>query len=181
MENTENTFTKSKNKGNTSRYIAIIIVGLLVAGIVWYAQNPVFNSSFRNGEQVVTDLTHQIGEDMQKISLLGPKDTVESDIERYYKPIVTPELYAIWKTDINLVPGRVTSSPYPQKIDITRTEKMSKTKYRIFGTVVEVANGAGDTTEVAGTYPITITYSYLNGKWLISELEKGPYAAEEQD
>ncbi len=59
-----------------------------------------------------------------------------------YAPYVAPELLDAWKSDPQHAPGRLTSSPSPDRIGIRAVQMNADGSYVVTGTVIETASGA---------------------------------------
>jgi hypothetical protein len=170
-----------KNK-KTLQIIGIIVAVVIVGGAIWYSQAHQKSSNLVGGEYAVAGITNAFGANLKMVSLLADKDDVAASMDIHYKPFVTPELLAEWKADPTLAPGRQTSSPFPDKIEVASVSKINSRTYKVTGNVLEVANGTKGSTQVVSVYPITLTYKNFDGTWLITELEKGqPAAASKND
>ena len=81
----------------------------------------------------------KFGSVLQKVSLLGPKEELEKSMKEY-GDVVSSGLLEQWLTDPLNAPGRLTSSPWPDRIDIKTTEKLSDNSYELNGEVIEITN-----------------------------------------
>jgi hypothetical protein len=180
MENIQEPINTPKKRNNLLKLAGIIVVGLLVVAYVWNTQKDTPSSNLVGGEYAVSGITKAFGANLKMVSLMAPAEEVSTAMDRQYKPFVTPELLAAWKSDPMSAPGRLTSSPYPDRIEIASVSKLSKTSYKVTGNVIEVTNASKGATETASVYPIALTYTNVDGTWLISAMEKGePEAAKE--
>jgi hypothetical protein len=66
---------------------------------------------------------------------------VISSLRENYSQFVSPALLAQWQSDPENAPGRVTSSPWPERIEIIDTEKLADSKYQVKGDIIEVTSG----------------------------------------
>ncbi|HOQ09731.1 MAG TPA: copper amine oxidase N-terminal domain-containing protein, partial [Syntrophomonadaceae bacterium] len=71
-----------------------------------------------NEQAVVSKLVADFGQRLKNVSLLAPDDVVTKSIKENYAEYVSPELLAQWQKDPANAPGRLTSSPWPERIDI---------------------------------------------------------------
>jgi len=58
------------------------------------------------------------GRALQQVSLLAPDRLLEASLREHYAAFVTPALLQQWTSDPALAPGRLTSSPWPDRIEI---------------------------------------------------------------
>lgn len=119
-------------------------------------------------ETAVIQLVADFGGRLKNVSLLAPLDVVKNSIQQNYRGLVSPALLAKWQNDPDNAPGRATSSPWPERIEITAMKKLSDSKYEIKGQVVtmtsvEMVNGG-----VAGRSPITLNAEKIDNRWLIN-------------
>lgn len=120
-------------------------------------------------ETAVMQLVADFGSKLKNVSLLAPQDIVKNSLQESYGSLVSPALLAMWQNDVNKAPGRATSSPWPERIEITAMEKLSDSKYQIKGEVitmtsVEMVNGG-----VAGRSPIMLVAEKIDNRWLIND------------
>lgn len=127
------------------------------------------------GELEVKLLLKAFGKNLQKVSLLAPEDQVVASIEENYGDYVVPELLQRWKADPLSAPGRLASSPWPDRIDILSMEMIDETRYAIYGEIIEVTGVELERGGAAAKRPVAITVEKLDGRWLISDLKLGEY------
>lgn len=114
-------------------------------------------------EELVVSLIESFGNKLQNVSLLGPKTELEKSMKENYGGIVSPELIEQWLKDPLSAPGRLTSSPWPDRIDITDTQRQSDQKYAAKGEIVEVTG-----TEVVDRRPIQLFVEKVGEQWMIT-------------
>lgn len=130
-----------------------------------------FQNQDSSDETVVAQLVADFGSKLKKVSLLAPADIVKNSIQENYGDLVSPALLAKWQRDLQNVPGRGASSPWPERIEIVSIEKLSNSRYQIQGeiikmTSVEMVNGG-----IAGKGPITLEVEKIGNRWLITAYE----------
>lgn len=113
-------------------------------------------------EAEVRQLVEDFGTRLQNVSLLAP-DAGEQ-MATHYAALVTPELLAAWQADPLNAPGRQTSSPWPDRIDILSMEQLDAQTYAVSAEIVEATSDNPDVHR----QPVEITVSRVNGEWLIS-------------
>ena len=119
------------------------------------------------GQAEVRDLVENFGKRLQTVSLQAPDAAQE--IQTQYAEFVSPALLEMWVNDVSRAPGRMVSSPWPDRIEIATLSKESSDRYEITGFVVEVTS-----TEVVGggaaaRIPVHMVVQRGQGRWLISE------------
>jgi hypothetical protein len=76
------------------------------------------------------------------------------------------------KKDMRGKAGRLTSSPWPDHIDVTAINKNTDGSYTIQGTVAEVTSVEEQTGGTADSYPVTIMLEKRNNIWLITSFNR---------
>jgi len=142
-----------------------IALGLaFLFGSVYYAQfygNPLSRTASQ--EEVVKEF----GTHLKNVSLLGEAEDVARAMEEHYGPFVDPDTLAAWKADPQSAPGRLTSSPWPDRIDVAATgTPIGSNEYRVEGVVVEMTSDnilyGGETIG----YPVVVMLKH-NASWQI--------------
>lgn len=124
-------------------------------------------------------VVEEFGTKMQNVQVLADKTMAADAIAREYAPFITPTLLSLWQQDPTLAPGRLTSSPWPDHIQITSLERENRSKYIIEGDIVEVSNEAGlAEPKEAVRRPAVFTVEKDNGAWKISSVVLGAYPGE---
>jgi len=99
--------------------------------------------------QAVTSLVENFGKMLKMVSLLAPEQDVRNSLQTHYGKFVSPSLLEKWQNDPRQAPGRLVSSPWPDRIDVLAVEKVADDRYRVKGEIIEVASagtgGAGGT------------------------------------
>jgi hypothetical protein len=172
-------------RGQTTGWIiGLIIVIIVLAGVgFWYSsslqtapaaptadettggsQQPAASSE----EEAVRSTVASFGRALQMVSLSASSSAIASSATQYYAPYVSLNLLAYWQGAPSTTPGRLTSSPWPDRIDITSAVKNADGTYAVTGRVVETTSAGGQT----GSYPVSITLDNENGRWLITKFQR---------
>lgn len=123
-----------------------------------------------NEEELVKTVVEGFGKKLQHVSVLAPSDSVKESIQEHYSEFVTPELLNRWLDDPSSAPGRLTSSPWPERIEILAMEEVEEDVYEVQGEVLEVTS-AGDAEEnVVSRIPIKLTVKKVDDQWLINDV-----------
>jgi len=121
----------------------------------------------------VRALVSSFSNQMDSVSLLAP-DAAET-IRKAYEPYVAPALIKAWAMDPLSAPGRLTSSPSPDFIEIGTVTETSPNEYAVTGEIVLVTS-TGD----AGRVPVSLTVESIDGHFLITQyVEQGKSEPEE--
>lgn len=125
-------------------------------------------------KQAVISQVEEFGKSLQMVSLLAPADVLQKSIQDNYSRYVTADLLAKFQSDPLNAPGRLTSSPWPDRIEVLSAEKISEDLYKVEGKIVEVTT-AGETNDTVINRPITLEVKNMDGQWLISSVTLGEY------
>lgn len=115
----------------------------------------------------VKQLVEELGRKLQTVSLLSPN--VQDEIAGTYSEYVSSELLEAWISDLSQAPGRIVSSPWPDRIEITTASQISEDEYSISATIIEITISELVSGGVANTIPVRVKVRRLNGKWRIIE------------
>lgn len=121
-------------------------------------------------KKAVQDLVLEFGNKLQMVSLLAPEDMVKKSMEENYKTFVSSSLLEKWTKDIQNAPGRLTSSPYPDHIEILSIEKLSEDSYEVKGEIIELTAMDKLNGGFASRQPIDLTVKNINNAWVIDEV-----------
>jgi len=80
-----------------------------------------------------------------------------------------------WLSDPSQALGRLTSSPWPDRIEIKSIVPMEGNKYLVKGNIIEVTSVEVVNGGKAASRPIELTVENSTGKWLINEIKLGDY------
>ena len=110
----------------------------------------------------VRTLVGAFGNQLNTVSLLSPE--VADEIRKAYGPYAAPELLDAWVMDPLAAPGRLTSSPWPDHIEVTSVFMTMSGTYEVAG-VIKMVTSSGD----AGDVPVALTVSQREGRFLITK------------
>lgn len=127
-------------------------------------------------KKAVTDLVGEFGQKLKMVSLLAPKEIVVDSMKENYGGLVSPELLALWQKNPQNAPGRMVSSPWPERIDILSADKKPDLTYEVKGNIIEITSSEAEHGGVAAKRPITLTVQKTDGHWLITDVTLGSYA-----
>lgn len=125
----------------------------------------------RQEEAVRTQVTG-FGAALRMVSLLAPQEQVETAMQQYYGAYTAPELLSQWETSPQSAPGRLTSSPWPERIDVSSVKKIADDTYVVEGAVIEVTSADTRESGAAASYPVIITLQKRGDAWLIVGFQK---------
>lgn len=118
-------------------------------------------------ETEIRELVEHFGKTLRNVSLQAP--TAAQDLQQQYSEFVSPALLEAWMNDVFSAPGRMVSSPWPDRIEITSLESETSDKYVIRGFVVEMTSTEVGSDEAANKIPVQMLVERRAGRWLITE------------
>ncbi len=118
-------------------------------------------------EAAVRDLVENFGKRLQTVSLLA--SDAAQEMQRQYSEFISPTLLETWMKDVSKAPGRIVSSPWPARIEITTLARETPDRYVIDGLVVEVTSVEVVNGGAANKIPVHIIVEKDQGRWLITE------------
>lgn len=124
----------------------------------------------QNDQKAVSALVIDFGTKLSMVSLQAPADAVKKSIQENYGSYVSPGLMEKWIKYPLQAPGRLTSSPWPDRIEILSTSKMSSGSYEVKGEVIEITSQEKASGGAAAKYPITLQVKKLDEGWLINDV-----------
>lgn len=127
----------------------------------------VINDDITNIEKLVK----RFGKQLKLVPLLAPQDIVRKSMEEHYSDYVTPQLLNKWQKDPMNAPGRLTSSPWPDRIEIISIHKVSDDQYIVIGKIIEITSAEKLTRGVASLKPIILTLARYDGRFIIVDVD----------
>ena len=128
------------------------------------AQTTISNAA---EETEIRDLVENFGKRLQDVSLLSPDAAQE--MQKQYSEFASPALLETWMSDVTKAPGRIVSSPWPDRIEITTLAKEGSDRYVITGFVIEVTSVEVVNGGAADRIPVRVVVQKSQGRWLITE------------
>ena len=149
-------------------YIIIAVIVFLMAVYMIYSIRK--DNRLNNNEENVIKLVEDFGSTLKNVPLLAPRDEVIQAIKDNYSPYVTDELMQNWIAHPRRAPGRTTSSPWPDRIEINEIERLSEDEYSIKGIIVEVTSTEAEGGGAAAFRPVELILKKTGNKWLIDKI-----------
>lgn len=150
------------------RYLIILLVAVVAAATAfWYYHGRQEHGNTAQARIVVAGL----GDNLQKVPLVASKEIVAFAMDQYYAFYVHPDLLAKWKADPLNAPGRLTSSPWPDRIDVKNAVKNADGTFTVDAEIVEIANGASGKQE-ANRIPVRFVLTLGPDGWQITDYKK---------
>jgi len=123
----------------------------------------------------IKKLVEDFGKVLVNVSLLSPPDILKNDMEKYYSPFVFKDLISQWLDDPMKAQGRLTSSPWPERIEIRTIENITPYSYLVKGDIIEVTSVDKETDFNLIKRPVEIIIKKNVNCWLIAEVSIGEY------
>ncbi len=89
-------------------------------------------------------VVEQFGDRLKHVSLLAPADSVQDQIREQYGAYLTTLQLGGWLSDPASAPGRETSSPWPDRIEVRDAQPIGRTAFDVTGDIVYVTSVEGD-------------------------------------
>lgn len=118
-------------------------------------------------EAEVRTLVESFGKRLQMVSLLAPE--AAQDVQKQYAEFVSTALLETWMNDVSKAPGRMVSSPWPDRIEITSLGREGPDRYVIDGFVVEITSTEIGSDKAANKIPVHMVVAREQDRWLITE------------
>lgn len=130
-----------------------------------------------NAEAEVQSLVEAFGRKLQLVSLSAPREIAEEQIKEHYAEFVAPSLLTGWleQESFESIPGRVVSSPWPERIEVSKIEKKADSVYAVEGTIIEMTSVEMLNGGIAAVRPIGLIVEKIEERWLITALILGGY------
>lgn len=123
----------------------------------------------------VAGLVKNFGSKLQAVSLQAPKEIVNKSIQDNYGDFVSPALLVKWQNNPENAPGRMVSSPWPDRIEILAIEKLEEGMYKVRGEIIEITSEEKVNGGFAAKRPITLDVTKTGNRWLISAVSLDAY------
>ena len=146
--------------------LLLIIFALLINGCSMFISSDVQNNAELNDIEVVVG---EFGQKLQTVSLLSPD--VEQEIKEVYTDYATSELIEKWISDPTKAPGRLVSSPWPDRIEIIKITEESPDLYKVEGEIIEITSVEKVSGGQAASIPVNMEVHRVGDHWLISKYE----------
>ena len=151
-------------KTNT-RNILIAVIVIIVLGAIGYLFYPTHND-----ESAARATVTAFGQHLKNVSLLSPN--ASSTIAQEYGSFVMPALLAVWQSDPTQAPGRQTSSPWPDRIEVLSMTPQAKS-YVVQGAIILMTSEETTHGGNAGIIPVMLQVVPAgDGKWYIAAYEE---------
>jgi beta-lactamase regulating signal transducer with metallopeptidase domain len=159
-----------KKAGRFAVASSVLLIAAVAAGTAILGAG---SGSKDDTPEAIADLVKNFGLQFQKVQLVAPAETVIREILEYYSDSVTADLLKKWTDNPEIAPGRVGSSPWPDRIEIVDTEKLYETEYAVSGEVIWITSTERMNGGSAWIQPINLSVVKIGADWKISEVSRG--------
>jgi len=135
----------------------------------------VLQQTDQSDKEAVVSLVESFGKKLQMVSLQAPEDIVEKSMQESYGDFVSQVLLEKWISDPINAPGRLTSSPWPDRIELQSIEKLSENTYEVMGEIIEITSVEKVNGGIAAKKPVTLEVKKTDNRWLIEDVTLGTY------
>lgn len=123
----------------------------------------------------ITELVQDFGRQLKMVSLLAPEEVLKETMYENYDDYVSQELIEEWLKNPESAPGKLTSSPWPERIDILSVENIGDKTYKVKGNIIDFTSVEMSDGGIAAKREITLKISSSDDKWVIINAELGNY------
>jgi hypothetical protein len=154
----------------------LIVLGIIVLAVVAFfvykpASAPVPAGPTAD-EQAVRQVVTDFGKKLQNVTLSASPQILKQAITDNYSSFVSADLLTAWLANPERAPGRLTSSPWPDRIEIIEITKEDDGAYEVQAKVVEITSTEAVSGGVAAEYPVALKLRAQNGQWRITGFSK---------
>ena len=143
----------------TGKYLlAITMLGVFLSACTSSKSNPADESNVRG-------VVEGFGQRLKLVSLLSP--SAAEDMKAQYSEYVSSMVLEQWMSSPDTAPGRIVSSPWPDRIEITSMKKTKSNEYAVAGNVVEITSTELNAGGYADKIPVQIKVQKSDDRWLI--------------
>lgn len=161
-------------KKRTKKFVLTAAGSVLVCAlIVGAAEFYLWQARAReNAEiQVVAKIVIDFGKKFQNVPLLAEREIAAKAVEENYAGLVDSELLEKWKLAPTSAPGRVVSSPWPDRIEISSIKKGEGDEYKVVGEVIEKTSSQEAGVAASNLRrTIRLNVEKIDGRWLITKV-----------
>jgi len=152
----------------------IVLFTFIICSTLLLSYYKINQGSMSQKNQVISTVIN-FGSKLKSVPLLASKDVLRKSMEENYGSYVTSTLIEKWISDPLNAPGRLTSSPWPDRIDIQSVKKLSKDNYEVKGEIIEITSTEMIDGGFAAKRSIMLLVKKINNKWMIYHATLGSY------
>ncbi len=133
--------------------LLLSLIFVLVLSSVFFIQDRTVSI---NEKEQITEFINNFSQNLKNVSLTSPQNVVKSEIQKAYSRYLDKKLLKEWEQNPKKALGRITSSPWPDTIEIDKIKKVGGSRFLVFGKIIYVTSGNGD-LQPAYYEPVEIT------------------------
>ncbi len=122
--------------------------------------------------QAVRTVVLEFGKRLRSVAVLAPKAVATAAMDQAYADFVAQDLLATWKSNPETAPGKRTSSPSPERIDIASVKPAGREAYAVSGKVILLTDQERRSGGIFQANPVEITVARQRDKWVITKYEE---------
>lgn len=116
-------------------------------------------------ETAITAMLEHFGKTLKNVYLTSP--TAAADMAAKYKNFVTPQLLSQWQASPLDALGRLTSSPWPENIQIINIQPSGDNTYKVEADIIEITDLEKTHGGFSDKIRVYFTVQKFNDQWLI--------------
>jgi hypothetical protein len=121
---------------------------------------------------VMAEILQTFVSQMHKVQLVAPREAAARSIREHYSDYLTPELLEEWAANSEAALGKTTSSPWPDRIEMLKYDKISTDKCTVYGKIIWITSVEAENGGAAGVDFITLRFDGTAGTWKISGVDR---------
>lgn len=167
------------NNKRPTFWLGMIIVVVVLALAITMIVNPIdSNKKLAEEKAQIAEMVTLFGSKLALVSLTNPKAVILQEMQTHYSDFVSSQLIEQWAEEPDQAPGRLTSSPWPDRIETINVEWIQDGSFAVNGTIVEVIAEAIDNNITAATRSIQLRVEKIDGHWYITQVTLGDFESE---
>jgi hypothetical protein len=147
-------------------WVGIGLLVLIVAGAWWWSTRAPADSP--EAQLAARRTVETFGQQLKMVPLLAEPSVRNDAFDTYYKPYVSSRLLDRWKSDSSVAPGRLTSSPAPDRIEVYEVVRNGGA-YLVRGNLIETSSSGP-----AQAYLVVARVEHQGGAWVLTDFQGGP-------
>ena len=159
----------------TMRIIVVVSAAILLTtsgtSHLW-AEAPTAIHGASDQKTAVKTVVTEFGKRLRMVAVLAPKEMVTKAMDEEYSALVSADLLAMWRNNPEEAPGKRTSSPSPERIDISSIEAKGHDTYVVKGKVILLTAQERRDGGIFQANPVTMTVEQRHGKWVITAYDE---------
>ncbi len=126
---------KDGMKGQVGDFLIATLSLFLILASLFFAYTGRLVPTPEQGDEVAEFVT-EFGTELEQIPLSEGTEVAKAAMEARYKLYVSPDLLALWETDLSSAPGRVDGKPRPVGIRVSSVQNVGIGSYVVRGYIL---------------------------------------------